>query len=81
MLVATEGQAQGKAMNVSLAKADVVVTIGEDAEANVRAAITSTPGVEAIAPVFTESDVVTAGPVSQVIQLVNLPPESLRGPP
>ena len=78
VLVATEGQAQGKAMNVSLAKADVVVTIGEDAEANVRAAITSTPGVEAIAPVFTESDVVTAGPVSQVIQLVNLPPESLR---
>ena len=78
VLVATEGQAQGKAMNVSLAKADVVVTIGEDVEANVRPAIAATPGVEAFAPVFTESDVVTAGVVSQVIQLVNLPPESLR---
>jgi len=78
VLVATEGQAQGKAMNVSLAKADVVVTIPEGEEASVRPAITATPGVGAFAPVFTESDVVTAGVVSQVIQLVNLPPESLR---
>ncbi|HSK34359.1 MAG TPA: ABC transporter permease, partial [Propionicimonas sp.] len=78
VLVATEGQAQGKAMNVSLAKADVVVTIPEDVEASVRSAITSMPGVGAVAPVFTESEVVTAGVVSQVIQLVNLPPEELR---
>ncbi len=79
VLVATEGQAQGKAMSVSLAMADVVVTVpGDEEPKGVGAAIAATPGVSAAAPVLTESDVVTAGVVSQAFQLVNVPPEPLR---
>ncbi len=79
VLVATEGQAQGKARNVALAAADVVVTVppGEEGK-GVRKAIAGTLGVSAFAPVLVESEVVTAGGVSQALQLVSVPPEGMR---
>jgi putative ABC transport system permease protein len=79
VLVATEGQAQGKAMNVSLSEADVVVTLPQDkAPRGVAAALAATPGVAASSPLMSSSEVVTAGLVSQALQLVNVPPESMR---
>ena len=79
VLVATEGQAQGKAINVSLAVADVAVTVPRDLQVDgVGEAIAGTPGVAVSAPVLTETDVVTAGVVSQALQLVAVPPPELR---
>jgi putative ABC transport system permease protein len=79
VLVATEGQAQGKARNVSLASADVVVSIAQGAEGTgVREAIAGTAGVAVFAPVLLDSEVVTAGGVSQALQLVAVPPAGLR---
>jgi putative ABC transport system permease protein len=79
VLVATEGHAQASAMNVSLARADVVVTVpAEDEVKGVREAIVATAGVGALAPVRSESEVVTVGGVSQALELVGLPPEALR---
>lgn len=78
-LVATEGEAQGKAMNVSLASADVVVSGPRDgAVRGIGKAISQTQGVGAYSPILTSSEVVSAGLVSQDLQLVNVPPESLR---
>ena len=66
VLVATEGQAQGKAMNVSMAVADVVVSVPRDtAVAGVGDVIAATAGVAAFAPVLSESEVVSSGVVSQ----------------
>lgn len=79
VLVATEGQAQGKAMNVSLAEADVVVTIPpEGSGRSLGPAIAGVAGVATSAPVYTMSDVVTSGAISEAISFVNVPPESLR---
>ncbi len=79
VLVATEGQAQGKAVNVSIASADVVVAIPRGTEVKgVGEAIKGTPGVAAYAPVRTDSTVVTAGAASVSLGLVNLPPQELR---
>lgn len=79
VLVATEGQAQGKAMNVSMAVADVVVSVPRDtAVAGVGDVIAATAGVAAFAPVLSESEVVSSGVVSQALQLVNVPPAELR---
>ena len=79
VLVATEGQAQGKAMNVSLAVADVVVTTPRDGSAKgVGEAISGTAGVAVAAPVISTTEVVTAGVVSEGISFVNVPPEGLR---
>lgn len=79
VLVATEGQAQGKARNVSLAAADVVVTVPQGEEGKgIRKAIAGTAGVAVFAPVLVDSEVVTAGGVSQALQLVSVPPEGLR---
>ena len=79
VLVATEGQAQGKAMNVSLAVADVVVTTPRDGSAKgVGEAISGTAGVAVAAPVLSTTEVVTAGVVSEGISFVNVPPEGLR---
>ncbi len=77
VLVATEGQAQGKAMNVSLAEADVVLTV-PSGTAGVGRAIADVPGVAIAAPVLDLSDVVTSGVVSQVVDFVNVPPDGLR---
>jgi len=79
VLVATEGQAQGKAMNVSLAEADVVVTIPpEGLGKDLGPAIASVAGVATSAPVYTISDVVTSGAISEAISFVNVPPDGLR---
>jgi putative ABC transport system permease protein len=79
VLVATEGQAQGKAINVAIASAEVVVTLPQDAHiSGVGQAIEGTPGVAAFAPVLRDSTVVTTGAISQSMQLVNVPPEALR---
>jgi putative ABC transport system permease protein len=79
VLVATESQAQGKAMNVPLASADVIVSIPEEADpAGVGAAISKVAGVAAQAPVLRSSEAVTVGAVSEMLDLVNLPPEQLR---
>ncbi|MCB0911985.1 MAG: ABC transporter permease [Propionibacteriaceae bacterium] len=77
VLVATEGQAQGKAMNVSLAEADAVVTDGSGTD-GVGKAIASVPGVAVSAPVLTMSEAVTAGVTSEWIDFVNVPPDGLR---
>jgi putative ABC transport system permease protein len=79
VLVATEGQAQGKAANVSIASADVVIAIPRDTRVlGVGQAIEGTPGVAAYAPVLTDSTVVTIGAASLDLGLVNVPPEALR---
>jgi putative ABC transport system permease protein len=78
-LVATEGQAQGKATNVAIAGADIVVTVGSDAEVKgVGDVLAGQPGVSAYAPVLHTSTVVTGGVASQLLGLVNVPPEPLR---
>jgi len=78
VLVATEGQAQGKAMNVSLAAADAVVTISGTPTAGVGQAIAAVPGVAASAPVLHTSGLLTSGATSTAVELVNVLPESLR---
>ena len=79
VLVATEGQAQGKAMNVSLAEADVVVTIPpEGSGKGLGPAIAAVAGVATSVPVYTMSDVVTSGAISEAISFVNVPPDGLR---
>lgn len=79
VLVATEGQAQGRAMNVSLAEADVVVTGPVDhVVTGMGKVIASTPGVAASAPVRVENTIVTSGHDAVQLQLVNVPPEALR---
>ncbi|MBU4206887.1 MAG: ABC transporter permease, partial [Actinobacteria bacterium] len=78
-LVATEGQAQGKAMNVSLAQADVAIKVPEGTEVRgIGAVIGGQAGIAAYAPVLSTSVVVSAGAISQALQLVNVPPDSLR---
>jgi putative ABC transport system permease protein len=79
VLVATEGEAQGKAVNVPIAVADVVVTVPAGLEVKgTSAAIEGTPGVTASSPVLSDSTVVTVGAISQSLQLVNVPPAALR---
>jgi putative ABC transport system permease protein len=78
-LVATEGQAQGKATNVAIAGADIVVTIGSDAEVTgVGDILAGQPGIAAYAPVLKTSTVVSGGVASQLLGLVSVPPEPLR---
>lgn len=78
-LVATEGQAQGKATNVAIAGADIVVTIPSDAEVKgVGDVLAGQPGITAYAPVLNTSTVVTGGVASQLLGLVSVPPEPLR---
>ena len=79
VLVATEGQAQGMAMNVSSARADVVVTAPlEPAVPGIAAVLKGTEGVASLSPVLATSVLVTAGTNSESIQVVNVPPEPLR---
>ncbi len=78
-LVATEGQAQGKATNVAIAAADIVVTIPSDVEvAGVGDVLASQSGIAAYAPVLRTSLVVSGGLGSQMLGLVGVPPEPLR---
>jgi putative ABC transport system permease protein len=79
VLVATESQAQGKSMNVPLASADIVVSVPETINPDgVGEAISKVGGIEAQAPVIRATEAVTAGAVSEMLDLVNLPPEPLR---
>lgn len=78
-LVATEGQAQGKAMNVSIAQADLVIVQPKNEPVpGVGAVLGAQDGILAFAPVQATSVVVQSGAVSQALQLVNVPPEPLR---
>ncbi|MCE1174956.1 MAG: ABC transporter permease [Propionibacteriales bacterium] len=78
-LVATEGQAQGKATNVAIAAADIVVTVPSDVEVTgVGDVLAGQPGIAAYAPVLHTSTVVTGGVASQMLGLVSVPPEPLR---
>ena len=79
ILVATEGQAQGMAMNVWSASADVVVAPPSDGTvAGIGPAVARTPGVAASSPLLSGTVVVSAGANSQALQLLNVPPEPLR---
>jgi putative ABC transport system permease protein len=79
VFVATEGRAMGRALNVAIAAADLVVSAGdEQAPAGVRDAIAAVPGVAAVAPVLSLEQVVSTDLGSEVLHLVNLPPDSLR---
>lgn len=79
VLVATEGQAQGKAMSVSTAEADVVVTLRGDGDAaKITRLIADAPGVAISAPVVTSSMIASDDALSSVLNLVNVPPQPLR---
>lgn len=80
VLTATEGQAQGKSMNVAVAEADVVVSLPNDAATNskIGSTIADTAGVALSAPVVTNSVIASDQAVSQLLNLVNVPPEGLR---
>jgi putative ABC transport system permease protein len=78
-LVSTEGQAQGKATNVAIAAADIVVTVPSDVEVKgVGQILPAQPGIAAYAPVLRTSTVLTGGVASQMLNLVSVPPEPLR---
>jgi putative ABC transport system permease protein len=80
VFVATEGRAQGRAANVAIAAADIVVSTpadGADIE-GATAAIAGTPGVTAVAPVVSLQEVVSTGSGAELLQLVRVPPEPLR---
>lgn len=80
VLTATEGQAQGKSMSVAVAEADVVITLPQNASPDraIGSTIADTAGVALSAPMVTSSVIATDQAVSQVLNLVNVPPEGLR---
>jgi putative ABC transport system permease protein len=80
VLTATEGQAQGKSMSVAVAEADVVISLPRDASPDraIGSTIADTAGVALSAPMVTSSVIATDQAVSQVLNLVNVPPEGLR---
>lgn len=79
ILVATEGQAQGKATNVAIASADIVVTVSADSEVKgIATVLAAQPGIAAYAPVLRTSTILTGGVASQMLNLVSVPPEPLR---
>lgn len=78
-LVATEGQAQGKAMNVAIAQADLVITFDKhDPIPGVGSVLAAQKDLAAYTPVLSTSVLVRSGAVSQSLQLVNVPPQPLR---
>jgi ABC-type antimicrobial peptide transport system, permease component len=78
VLVATEAQAQGKAANLPIAKADLVVTNQGEPVTGITEALAAVPGVAVVNAVGTTSEVVTNGAISQLLQLFVAPPEPLR---
>jgi len=77
VLVATEAQAQGKAANLPIAKADLVVSTKEPAPGLTKI-LAGVPGVAIANPNAASSEVVTNGGLSQMLQLFVPPPEPLR---
>lgn len=76
VLVATEAQAEGRALNVPIANADVVV---EGAWAPGAAdLIQAVPGVAVASPILNWTEPVSAGPESVLVSFLNVPPEPLR---
>lgn len=75
-LVATESDAQGKAVSLPLTRADVVVenAWGE----GVGTAIRATPGVAAAHPVVELTEAVSKGETSLLVSLYQVPPEELQ---
>lgn len=79
VFVATEGRAQGRALNVAISGADLVVTAGDDAPpTNVRETLARVPGVTAVSPVLALQQLVTTEAGSELLALVNVPAEPLR---
>lgn len=79
VLVATEGQAQGKAMNVPLAQADATIAVtSKHAGAVVASMLPKDPMVAAYSPIYRSTLLVSSGAISSAVELVNLPPEPLR---
>lgn len=78
VLVATEAQAQGKAANLAIAKADLVVSAKDEPVPGLAKVIAGVPGVAIVNPVASTNEVVTNGAVSQLLQLFVPPPEPLR---
>ncbi|MCA0293956.1 MAG: ABC transporter permease [Actinobacteria bacterium] len=79
VFVATEGRAQGRALNVAISAADLVVTAGDDAPATtVRETLAGVPGVAAVSPVLSLPQLVTTDTGSELLALVNVPAEPLR---
>ncbi len=79
VFVATEGRAQGRALNVSISAADLVVTAPEGSAApSVRDTLARVPGVVAVAPVLSLQEVVATVSGTDLLQLVNVPAEPLR---
>ncbi len=76
VMVATEASSEGRALNVPIAAADIVV---DNATPEVTAAtLTGTPGVVATAPVLQMMGPVTAGAHSELVSEFSVPPEPLR---
>lgn len=75
VMVATEAQSEGRALNVGIAGADIVVT---HASAGMRSALATTPGVVAVSPVLEVTEPITAGTRSQLLSMFVVPPEELR---
>jgi putative ABC transport system permease protein len=78
VLVATEAQAQGKAANLPIAKADLVVSAKDEPVPGLTEALSGVPGVAIVNPVADDTEVVTNGAVSQLLQLFVPPPEPQR---
>jgi len=77
VLVATEAQAQGKAANLPIAMADLVVST-EEPVPGLTKVIAGVPGVAIASPSAASNEVVTNGAISQLLQLFVPPPEPLR---
>lgn len=76
VMVATEARAEGRALNVPLANADLVVEGVESAKAG--AVIAGTDGVAAASPVLSWTEPVTAGESSVLVSFGNVPADQLR---
>ncbi len=76
VMVATEAQSEGRALNVPIAGADIVVE--NAAVPGVRATLGAAPGVVAVAPVLQLTEPITAGTRSQLLSMFAVPPEALR---
>ena len=76
VMVATEAQSEGRALNVGIAGADIVVESA--ATSGFRSTLTAARGVAAVAPVLQLTEPITAGTKSQLLSMLVVPPQELR---
>jgi putative ABC transport system permease protein len=75
VMVATEAGSEGRALNIPIAGADLVV---DNAGAATASRLDGSTGVIAAAPVLQLTEPVTVGTRSEFVSLYGVPPESLR---